>query len=79
MSLTLTVIQSKRRKTFNHIHKPAVPSKWFGSAACNTIRISIHPSVHKQLIRIILEGQNICLVFPILFLEVYLIPDIGKN
>ena len=34
---------------------PAVPPKWFGSAACNSIYISICPSVHKQLIRTILE------------------------
>ena len=36
-----------------------VPPKWFGSAVCNTMYISICPSVHKQLIRTILEGRPV--------------------
>ena len=37
---------------------PAVPPKWLGSADCNTISISTYPSVHKQLIRAVLEGHG---------------------
>ena len=44
--------------TLEKLMKPC-PLKWFGSAVCKNIYITIYPSAHKQLIRTILEARPV--------------------
>ena len=63
MLQTLTYIYSQGHKDLVNwiIYYTGRPSNWFGSADCDTNKLSYYPSVHKMLIRTIFEAHIVCI------------------